>query len=100
MEEEAYERLLHNNRKQRCRKCGGILKAVHSGEFVCVDCGATELDDFGLVRKYLEEHGPCSKEEIALQTGVRKDVVNTYLHQERLMIVGGESGTKEEGRKS
>ncbi|MCR4641899.1 MAG: hypothetical protein K5697_07705 [Lachnospiraceae bacterium] len=93
MEEERYERLLHNNRKLSCRECGGKLKYVHSGEYACLSCGATELDDFGLIRKYLQENGPSSREEIILATGIPGDRVNAYMKQERLVAVSKDTGS-------
>ncbi|MCR4787089.1 MAG: hypothetical protein K5888_00740 [Lachnospiraceae bacterium] len=81
-----YNRLLKRNRITKCSVCGGNVRQVRSGEFVCVECGNTDLDDFGKVRQYLNENGPQTKEKIILETGVTRDVVNAFLEEQRLEV--------------
>ena len=85
---DSYDRLRKGNLKIKCEKCGAPLKSIRSGEYQCIECGAIEYDEFGKVRKYLDEHGPASKEEIIKATGVRKAVVIEYLKEQRLMVSG------------
>ena len=80
----SYTRLKRGNLKAACEKCGGRLKSVRSGEYRCEKCGATEYDDFGKIRLFLDEHGPASKEEIALATGVEREIIVEYIKEQRL----------------
>lgn len=57
---------------------------MRSGEYRCMKCGATEYDDFGKIRNYLNEHGPASKEEIGMATGVEREIINEYIREQRL----------------
>ncbi|MCR4851723.1 MAG: hypothetical protein K5870_10740 [Lachnospiraceae bacterium] len=79
-------RLLSRNRVICCSKCKGNVKQIRSGEYECVNCGNIEYDDFGKVRKYLEENGPQTKEKIILETGVSREVVNEFLAEQRLEV--------------
>ena len=81
-----YERLLAKNRISVCSACGGGMKQIRSGEYECVKCGNVEYDDFGKVRKYLEENGPQTKEKIILETGVSREIVNEFLAEQRLEV--------------
>ena len=85
---DSYERLRKSNLKVSCEKCGAPLKSIRSGQYQCIECGAIEYDDFGKIRKYLDEHGPASKEEITAATGVSKGVVIDFLKQQRLIVSG------------
>ena len=80
------ERLLTRNRLFNCSICGGGLKQIRSGEYQCQKCGNYEYDDFGKVRKYLDENGPQPKEKIILDTGVTRAVVNMFLEEQRLEV--------------
>ncbi|MBR1471058.1 MAG: hypothetical protein IJ600_05390 [Lachnospiraceae bacterium] len=91
-----YDKLLRHNRIDICSACGGKMRQVRSGEFVCTECGAAELDDFGRIRKYMEQHGPASKEELYRVLGVRKEVINEYIRQQRLERAPGKH--QEEGK--
>ena len=85
---DSFDKLRRGNLKVSCEKCGAPLKGVRSGQYQCTECGAIEYDDFGKIRKYLDENGPASKEEIMKATGVGKAVVIDYLKEQRLMVSG------------
>jgi len=89
----SYTRLKRRNLKTACEKCGGQLKSVRSGEYRCQKCGATEYDDFGRIRLFLEEHGPASKEEIVIATGVEREIVVEYIKEQRLEAAKTEANT-------
>ncbi len=75
--------------RRRCSKCGTIMKYISLGEFLCPSCGNIELNDYGRIRKYLDEHGTATTVDIELATGVRRSVINEYLKKGRLEIADG-----------
>ncbi len=83
----SYTRLKRSNLKVLCETCGGRLKSVRSGEYCCTKCGATEYDDFGKIRQFLDENGPASKEEISMATGVEREIIVEYIKEQRLEAV-------------
>lgn len=86
------DKLLRHNKIERCLECGGRMKQIRSGEYECVECGAKELDDFGRIREYMREHGTATKEELVVMLGVRAEVVNEYIRQQRLEKAGDTQG--------
>ncbi len=87
-----YELLLKENRRQVCRKCGGMLRKKEPGVFECVKCREIVLDDFGKVNKYIAEHGLQPAELIARETGANMREVNRVLQKARLMHAGKTGG--------
>ena len=73
------EKLVMDRRPIFCKKCGGKLFYQNSGEYVCEDCGAAELDDFGKIKRYLDENGPTPASIISEDTGVALEIVNLFL---------------------
>ena len=61
-----------------CPNCDILMKYKHGGLFVCEKCGAEQLNDFGKVKKYLNEHGPTNAIELAANTGVRRSRIGNY----------------------
>ena len=86
------EKLLKHNKIEICTECGGKMKMVRSGEYACEKCGAIQMDDFGRIRDYMREHGAATKEEICVVLGIRAEVVNEYIRQQRLEKAGDTSG--------
>lgn len=76
-------------RRRKCSKCGTVMNYLALGEYKCPSCGNEELDDYGRIRQYLDEHGPTSSAAIAAATGVRRSVINQYLRKGRLEITDG-----------
>lgn len=75
--------------KRPCSKCGTPMNYLAMGEYECPECGNFELDDYGIVRNYLDEHGPTPATIIERDTGVRRAVINDYLRRGRLEINDG-----------
>ena len=78
-----------SSRKRKCSNCGNVLDYVALGEYVCSFCGNKELDDYGIIRKFLDEHGPASASVIETSTGVPRAIINQYLKKGRLEITDG-----------
>lgn len=74
-----------------CKECGDFLKFVGRGTYKCESCGFTAYDDFGKIRKYLDEFGPSPAVEISEGTGVSVQKINNYLRQGRMEITEGSS---------
>lgn len=69
-----------------CSKCGGEVEFRGHGEYRCKVCGNVEMDDFGKIKKYLNENGPTPALIIAENTGVGIDRINQFLKQGRVEI--------------
>ena len=75
--------------RRHCSKCNAVMKYMAMGEYKCPECGNEELDDYGKVRRYLDEHGSTPAAIIESETGVRRTVINDYLRHGRLEISDG-----------
>ena len=82
---------LAQKQRRRCSKCHTIMKYMAMGEYKCPACGNEELDDYGLIRKYLDDHGTATSLDIEMATGVRREIINDYLKKGRLEITDGSS---------
>ncbi len=72
-----------------CPICTGSLEYSGLGEYRCEQCGATILDDFGKVRKFLEKNGPSPAVIISEGTGVPVSKINDFLKEGRIEIPDG-----------
>lgn len=72
-----------------CKKCAGkyIYRAL--GEYECPKCGFIELDEYGVIRKYLEGKGAQPAVTISMDTGIPVPVIDQYLKQGRLEVPEG-----------
>ena len=72
-----------------CKKCGGKMLYKHAGIYECESCKEQELDDFGRIKQYIEEHGPTSAVILAEETGVSTDKITQFLKAGRVEIPQG-----------
>ncbi len=72
-----------------CEDCGGKMFYDGDGLYHCADCGGKELDDYGIIRMYLEKIGPDSALNISKETGVDLCVVNMFLKDGEARIPEG-----------
>lgn len=70
---------LFDNTPRVCEKCNGLYEYDGAGEYVCRKCGNIAYDDYGRVRKYVEENGPAPYHVIKEATGVSGALVREYL---------------------
>ena len=70
----------------RCSECEGKLKYRGLGQYVCEDCGHVEMDDYGKVRAYLEEHPGAMQRDVSIATGVPTARIRQLLLDERIEI--------------
>ncbi len=69
-----------------CPKCDILMKYKHGGLYVCEKCGAEQLNDFGKVKKYLNDHGPTNAIDLAANTGVRRARIGEFLRLGKVEI--------------
>lgn len=72
-----------------CPECGGRLVYKYSGIYGCEKCQIEVYDDFGKVKKYIEEHGPSPANIISDATGVPMNIINKFLRKGRVEIPEG-----------
>lgn len=89
MDRNELERLIIGNKPVECEVCKGKMFYVHSGMYSCSSCGHTVLDDFGKVKKYLEENGPTPALGVSYATGVPIEIIEEFLKQGRVEIPDG-----------
>ena len=73
-------------RPTNCSKCDGELVYAGIGEYKCENCGNIELDDYGKVRSYLEEHHGATQSQVSDATGVASNVIRQMLREEKIEI--------------
>ncbi len=69
-----------------CPECKLPMKYKYGGLYVCEQCGAEQLNDFGKVKQYLTEHGPTNAIDLAAETGVRRSKIGEYLRMGKVEI--------------
>ena len=74
-----YMKLLRKNRVDICPDCQKPVVIVRSGEFECPQCKKVYYNDFGKVRKYLEENPDSSIQDIMIDTGVSRKMIQEYI---------------------
>lgn len=72
-----------------CKRCGGPMHPLYSGTYECKECKQVELDDFGKVKAYIEEHGRQPAAVLAEETGVSIETIQYLLRSGRLEIPEG-----------
>ena len=80
------ENYLLKSKLVSCEVCGSSLYYIGIGQYQCKKCNEVFLDDYGKVRAFLEENGPCSAIVISKATGVDKDFIDILLHRGKLEI--------------
>lgn len=61
-----------------------VFKGV--GEYHCEDCGAVDYDDYGKVRRYIEEHKGATAAQIENAIGVSQRTIRQMLKDGRLEV--------------
>lgn len=85
------EEMFMTHRPMFCEACDGKMIYDGHGIYHCSDCGKEALDDYGKIRKYLEEHGSDTAVAVARETGVDLGIVSMFLKDGRIEIPNGSS---------
>lgn len=83
------DKIIMERRPIFCKSCSGKLYYQNGGVYVCEDCSQEEMDDFGKIKKYLDEYGPSPAMLISEDTGVSMEVIDVFLKNGRLEIPEG-----------
>ena len=67
-----------------CKECDGKYEYVSHGKYVCTDCKSVAYDDFGKIRKFIEDNGPSTLMAIVKGTGVPLSKVNDFVSDGRM----------------
>lgn len=86
-----YNTLQANAQPIKCKYCGGELKQISMGTYLCKSCNRENYDSYHTVRNFLEKHGAHSILEIQHATGIPRNVIRQFLEDERLEIPRGSS---------
>lgn len=73
---------------EKCPLCGGRLKYVGGGEYKCISCFRTQMDDYGKVRDYLYKHGNANMQEISGATGVSEELLVELIRSGKIEMRG------------
>ena len=68
-----------------CRKCRRLFNYVMGPSF-CPDCRAKEEDQFQVVKKYVQDHGRATMQEVAEACDVTMKQIQQWLRDDRLML--------------
>ena len=80
-------RLLSDDTVTTCEQCSGAMQYKGSGRYVCEECGSEVLNDFGKVKKYINDNGPSNAITISQGTGVSRQKIRNFLRDGRVEIV-------------
>lgn len=83
------EEIFLAHRPLYCEKCDGKMIYQGNGIYNCAECGEEALDDYGKIRKFLEEYGSDSAVAISRATGVDLGIVSMFLKDGRIQIPEG-----------
>lgn len=75
-----------------CKKCEGVMVYKGLGEYKCENCGATEYDDYGKVRNYLDEHRGANVTQISVATGVSHKSIRDMIKENRFEVIDSRGG--------
>lgn len=82
------ERMLIINKPITC-ECGGKYFHFGGGKYKCQNCNEITYDDFGKVKKFLDENGPMPILAISSATGVSSEIIEFLLKDGRVEIIEG-----------
>ena len=74
------------NRPIYCSKCGEIMIFQGVGEYKCEGCRNVELDDYGKVRAYIENHKGATAAELEKETGVKQKSIRQMLRESKIEV--------------
>jgi hypothetical protein len=86
------EELYRNSRLKGCPVCGHSLEYKGLGEYFCSNCNENVYDDYGKVRKFVEEYPAASLVQIEEATGVDKNKIRDMVRDGKFILAGNRRG--------
>ena len=78
------------HKPKECSACESRdVEYLGLGQYRCKECLTVMYDDYGKVRQYLEKHPGSTEIEVHEETGVTREVIRMFVHQERISVVNG-----------
>jgi len=68
-----------------CKKCGKLFNYI-AGAQVCPGCKERNEQKFQEVKKYIQNHGHCSMQEVCEECDVEPNQIQNWIRQERLQF--------------
>lgn len=76
------------HKPKECSTCKSTdIEYLGLGQYRCKACMTVMYDDYGKVRRYLEEHPGSTEVEVNANTGVKRETIRMFVHQERFDVV-------------
>lgn len=78
------------HKPKECSVCkSSDIEYLGLGQYRCKDCLNDMYDDYGKVRRYLEEHPGSTEVVVHAATGVSREVIRMFVQQDRIGVVNG-----------
>lgn len=78
------------NKPVVCEKCGRMsIKYLGIGEYSCADCNHIMYDDYGKVRRYIENNPGATQIQVANALGIPKSKITQMLKDDKIEIAPG-----------
>ena len=68
-----------------CKKCGKLFNYI-AGAQICPACKEQNEEKFKVVKKYIQENGHCSMQEVCEECDVEVSQIQAWIRQERLQF--------------
>ncbi len=68
---------------KNCRKCGRLFNYL-AGPFICPSCRDKQEEKFQQVKKYIQQHGRATINEVSEECEVEISQIQAWIRQERL----------------
>ena len=68
---------------RHCRKCGRLFNYI-AGPFICPSCRDKQEEKFQIVKKYIQQHGRATINEVSEECEVEVQQIQAWIRQERL----------------
>ncbi len=85
--------LMNDRKLKACPECGHTVDYKGLGEYFCSACDKMVYDDYGKVRRFLEEYPGATLIQIAKATGVDKAKIRYMVEQQKFVINGTPGGS-------
>ena len=75
------EKLLKENTPTSCPRCRNKLEYRGEGEYRCKACGHKVYDDYGKIKRYINEHGTAPIVDLSKATGVPQEIIELLIEK-------------------